>query len=76
MQTVTLEEAQANLLELIEQLQPGQEVVITRDAKPVARLTGAAMVGVPRKLGTMKGTVEYVAPDFDAPLDTFKEYTE
>jgi hypothetical protein len=29
-----------------------------------------------RQLGTMKGTVEYMAPDFDAPLDDFKEYME
>ena len=29
-----------------------------------------------RLLGTMKGTVEYMAPDFDAPLDDFKEYME
>jgi hypothetical protein len=29
-----------------------------------------------RKLGTLKGTVLYMAPDFDAPLDDFKEYME
>jgi antitoxin (DNA-binding transcriptional repressor) of toxin-antitoxin stability system len=36
MSTVTLEEAQAHLPQLIEQLQPGEEIVITRDEKPVA----------------------------------------
>jgi hypothetical protein len=29
-----------------------------------------------RQLGTMKGSVLFMAPDFDAPLDDFKEYME
>ena len=29
-----------------------------------------------RRTGTLKGTVKYMAPDFDAPLDDFKEYIE
>jgi uncharacterized protein DUF2281 len=29
-----------------------------------------------RRAGTLKGTVKYMAPDFDAPLDDFKEYME
>lgn len=28
------------------------------------------------QLGTLQGTVLYMAPDFDAPLDDFKEYME
>lgn len=27
-----------------------------------------------RTLGTLSGTVEFVAPDFDAPLDDFKDH--
>ena len=27
-----------------------------------------------RRLGTMKGSVTYMAADFDAPLNEFKEY--
>jgi hypothetical protein len=30
----------------------------------------------PRQPGTLKGTVLYMAPDFDAPLDEFKDYME
>jgi pyrimidine deaminase RibD-like protein len=30
----------------------------------------------PRQLGTLKGTVQHMAPDFDAPLEDFKEYME
>jgi prevent-host-death family protein len=75
MSTVTLEDAQARLGELIARLRPGEEVVITRDGKPVARLVGEVPPErPPRRLGTLKGTVLYMAPDFDAPLDEFKEY--
>ena len=27
-----------------------------------------------RRFGSMKGLVEYIADDFDAPLEEFKEY--
>ena len=55
----------------------GEEVLITENDQPVARLIAAApAVRQPRKLGTLKGTVLYMAPDFDAPLEDFKEYME
>lgn len=40
MHTVTLEEAQKHLAEIIEKLTPGEEIVLTRDNSPVARLVG------------------------------------
>jgi antitoxin (DNA-binding transcriptional repressor) of toxin-antitoxin stability system len=77
MSTITLEEAQARLPELIAGLHPGEELVITRNDQPVAKLTGQAQAQLaPRQLGTLKGTVLYMAPDFDAPLEDFKEYME
>jgi antitoxin (DNA-binding transcriptional repressor) of toxin-antitoxin stability system len=77
MSTVTLEEAQAQLPKLIEQLHPGEEIIITRDQKPIARLVGEGTPErLPRKLGTMKGSVLHMAPDFNAPLEDFKEYME
>jgi prevent-host-death family protein len=72
--TVTIEEAQIRLKELIEQLQAGEEVIITRDDQPVAKLVGEAKpVGPPRQLGTLKRTVLYMAPDFNDPLEDFEE---
>ncbi len=77
MPTVTLEEAQAQLPKLLEQLRPGEEIIITRDQKPVARLVGETQPErKPRRCGTMKGTMLYMAPDCDAPLEDFKEYLE
>jgi antitoxin (DNA-binding transcriptional repressor) of toxin-antitoxin stability system len=75
--SITVEEAQATLKELIGKLAPGDEIVITDNQQPVARLIAAP--GPPRKPrqpGTLKGTVLYMAPDFDAPLEDFKEYME
>jgi antitoxin (DNA-binding transcriptional repressor) of toxin-antitoxin stability system len=77
MTIVSLEDAQANLAALIQGLSPNEEVVITRDGKAVAKLTGAPPAGgAPRILGGMKGSVLYIAEDFDAPLDDFKDYME
>ena len=77
MNTITLQEAQTRLSELIHRLTPGEEVIITEDDQPVARLTLVTPTKrKPRQLGTLKGTVLYMAPDFDEPLDDFKEYME
>lgn len=76
MSMVTIEEAQATLSDLIHKLQPDEEVVITENDQPVARLMATTSSKPVRKLGTLKGTVLYMAPDFDAPLEDFKEYME
>jgi prevent-host-death family protein len=76
MTTLSIEEAKAKLAELIALLQAGDEVVITSDNFPVARLVVAAKSGgKPRHPGTPKGTVTYMASDFDAPLPEFQEYS-
>lgn len=72
---VTLEEAQSKLRELIDRLDAGGEILITRDEKPVARLIAAQPTGrKTRRPGTLKGSVLYMAPDFNAPLEDFEEY--
>jgi prevent-host-death family protein len=76
MTIVSIQEAQAKLSELIHRLMPGEEVMITENNQPVARLTAATPSRPVRKLGTLKGTVLYMAPDFDALLEDFKEYME
>ena len=78
MATITIQEAQATLSELIHRLSPGDEVVITENNQPVARLVPSERVPKPRsrQLGTLRGTVLHVSADFDAPLDDFKGYME
>lgn len=76
MTTVSIQEAQANLAKLIHGMTPGDEVVITANNQPIARLIPAVPVGAARQLGSMRGTVLYMAPDFDAPVDDFKDYMQ
>ena len=78
MQTITLENAQSHLAEIIEKLSPGEEIVLTRDEKPVATIKAAPSseppVRKPRQLGTLRGSVLYIAPDFDDIPEGFEEY--
>jgi antitoxin (DNA-binding transcriptional repressor) of toxin-antitoxin stability system len=77
MTTISVEEAQERLSELIDQLAPGQELVITRDAQPVATLRAEATVHRQRRQpGSAKDRSHWMAPDFDAPLEEFREYME
>ncbi|MEX2173344.1 MAG: type II toxin-antitoxin system Phd/YefM family antitoxin [Pirellulaceae bacterium] len=79
MTTISLQEAQANLSDLVHRLTPGEEVVILENDQPVARLVRPATPPTIRKVrqpGTLRGSVLYMAPDFDAPLEDFREYME
>ena len=77
--TITVEEAQAKLMESIHQLAPGEEIVITENQQPVAKLVSQqrepAKPSRPGP-GLCKGMITYMAPDFDAPLEDMKEYME
>ena len=78
--TVTLEQASGKLPQLIKEVRSGEEVVITQDSQPVAKLVSipvSEIVDRPHpKFGSGKGLIRYMAPDFDAPLEDFKEYME
>jgi antitoxin (DNA-binding transcriptional repressor) of toxin-antitoxin stability system len=76
MSSVTLEEAQAKLPELIDQLTPGEEVVITRHGLPCAQVKKTGRTSWPCKAGSYRKAEFWMAPDFDAPLDDFRDYTE
>lgn len=76
MATVTIQEAQATLQELIHQLPPGEEVVITENNQPVAKLARTQQTQQwPCQVGSAKGKI-WMSPDFDAPLEEFREYME
>ena len=74
MPTLTIDEAQARLSEVIDQLRPGNEVVITRDDRPIARLTSEWPVGVPIP-GRCIGMLTIVSED-NGHLKDFVEYME
>jgi prevent-host-death family protein len=73
MATVTIQEAHAKLSDLIHKLTPGEEVVITENNLPVAKLV-ASSTEKPRPVpGRCKGMLTIVADD-DEHLQDFKEY--
>ena len=70
---VNIAEAKARLSELVEKAASGEEIVIARDHKPVAKLV-PVRARVPRAPGSAKGQV-WIAPDFDEIPDDFRDYT-
>lgn len=75
MATVTIDEAQAKLKELIHQLSPGEELVITENQHPVAKLVSesAPRPGLRRPPGLGKGIIT-IHSDDDDHLTDFAEY--
>jgi antitoxin (DNA-binding transcriptional repressor) of toxin-antitoxin stability system len=74
--TITIDEAQAKLKDLIHQLGPGEEVVITEDQRPVARLVSEppkAKSGLRPPPGLGKGFITVISDD-DEHLKDFAEY--
>ncbi len=67
MKTVNIREAKTHLSRLLEQVAAGEEVIIAKAGKPVARLIPAASRDTHRVLGSDKGNV-WIAEDFDALL--------
>jgi antitoxin (DNA-binding transcriptional repressor) of toxin-antitoxin stability system len=74
--TVSLEEAQAHLAELIAGLQPSEELTIAQNGEPVAKLVRTPRTNWPCQPGSAKHLPHWMAPDFDAPLEDFREYME
>jgi antitoxin (DNA-binding transcriptional repressor) of toxin-antitoxin stability system len=68
MTTITLEEAQAKLTALIAELKPGEEILITEEDRPVARLVAETPdARKPRQPGSAIGKLAIVEDD-DAHL--------
>jgi prevent-host-death family protein len=67
MDTVNIYEAKTQLSALVERAAGGEEIVIAKNGRPVARLVPLAKRTAPRPLGRFQGQFA-VADDFDAPL--------
>jgi prevent-host-death family protein len=71
---VNIAEAKARLSELVEKAASGEEILIARDHKPVAKLV-PVRGGARRAPGSAKGQV-WIAPDFGETPADFGDYTE
>jgi antitoxin (DNA-binding transcriptional repressor) of toxin-antitoxin stability system len=75
MATISVEEAERRLSEIIELLPPDGEVVLTRNQQPVALLRVLPQsVQSGRRFGTLKGSVLSISPDFDDIPAGFEDY--
>jgi antitoxin (DNA-binding transcriptional repressor) of toxin-antitoxin stability system len=74
MTSITIQEAQAQLLDLIHNLKPGEELMITENDRPLAKLVGQTQP-LPQRPGPglCKGMITIVADDDEHLLD-FAEY--
>lgn len=64
---VNMHEAKTHFSKLVEAAMHGEETVIARSGKPVARLVPISPKKPKRQLGVLKNKIE-IADDFDGPL--------
>jgi len=64
---INIYEAKTRLSQLVEQAEKGDEVIIARAGRPVARLVAFRKPAVARKPGRLKGRIR-IGRTFDHPL--------
>jgi len=75
MQTMPLDQADGHLVEIVDKLNPDEKIILTRDDKPVATIRATpAMAREQPPSGTLRGSIVYIAPDFDAIPEGFEDY--
>ncbi len=77
MSKVMLEDVGSQLARLVEQVRQGEEVIILRDTTPVAKIVPLPEEKTEERqggFGSGKDDILYMADDFDAPLEDFKDY--
>ena len=67
MKPVDIHEAKTHLSRLVERAAAGEEIIIAKRGKPMARLVPLQGDLTPRQFGTIRGPI-WIADDFDAPL--------
>ena len=65
MKTISIEEAQTHLAEVIAKLDAGEGLVIVRNGQPVAQLIGLGGPSAPSGFGINKGKLTIVSDDGD-----------
>ncbi len=70
MQQINIHEAKTQFFKLITSVENGEEIIIARSGKPVARITPVPETTFPRKPGSAKG--KFMVPqDFFKPLPDY-----
>ena len=66
MDTVNIHRAKTHLSKLVEQVSQGEEIIIAKAGKPMAKLVPLGAVRTLRKPGLLKSRI-HVGDDFDRP---------
>jgi prevent-host-death family protein len=66
-QPINLYDAKTQLSQLVDRAAAGEEIVIAKAGRPMARLVPLKGRATSREPGALKGKIK-IAPDFDAPL--------
>ncbi len=72
MNQLDITQAKSKLPDLLDLAIEGEEIIITQNNKPVAKISP---IKRPLKRGSAKGKI-WMSEDFDEPLTDFKEYME
>jgi prevent-host-death family protein len=67
MDTVNIYEAKTRLSQLVDKAAAGEDVVVSRNGKPLVRITRLEATKRPIRFGLLKGKVK-ISKDFDASL--------
>lgn len=67
MRSINIHQAKTHLSRLVDDAAGGEEIVIAKAGKPVAKLGPLEAAPTPRRLGFLKGKMS-VPDDFDEPL--------
>jgi prevent-host-death family protein len=74
-QTINVHEAKTRLSQLLQQVEEGEEIIISRANKPIARLVAYHEKPKQRRLGEAKGLIKIMS-DFEQLPDSFMEHFE
>jgi len=67
METVNIYDAKTRLSQLVDKAVAGEDVIVSRNGKPLVRITRLGEAKRRVRFGVLKGKVK-IAKDFDAPL--------
>jgi prevent-host-death family protein len=73
--TVGMHEAKTTLSQLVRKAMAGEEVVITNNGEPVAKILAYSVETAPRTPGRLAGRI-VIAPDFDDLPPGFEVFSE
>jgi prevent-host-death family protein len=74
MDAVSIHDAKTHFSKLVARAEAGEEIIVRRGSKPVAKLVRYEAPKEPRQLGRLKGRI-WIAPDFDEIPEGFEDYT-